>query len=562
VVGQIRHVPGVEPVATTRNYSRAGPARWRGRPESATIGANLFGADLPTNSDARRYASRRAIVSAGAEQLGNVATESREGVEVERAPKDLEIYLAGEWTTGTGDDHHELISPVTGAHIANVPIPSRGDVDRAVAAARAAQDEVRFWSAFERAALCHRIADAIEGMIEEIAHIQTLEQGKPYHAESLDDIAEANEYFVNAAEDVKRLEGRNIPTTDRNKRMFTFHRPVGVWAAITPWNFPVTIPLEYVGPGLATGNAVIVKPPLFTSWALLKLAEAFDEAGVPKGLVSILPGGAEIGEQLVTHDGIDGIGFTGSSQTGKRIISQMGVKRSIMEMSGNGPTIVTDDANVTAAAEAAVYGAYYNAGQVCCATERVIVTEAVHDEFVEQVAKAVAVVRLGDPFDRATTMGPLNNEATAAKMDRHVADARERGAEVLVGGGRASGLPTSLYYDFTVIDAVPEESLVSQEESFGPVLPILRARDDEDAVGIANRTRLGLQAAVFTSNLSKAFWYADRIRSGTVVVNDSTDFWETFQPFGGAAGTDSGWGRGLLSEFTDQQTVVIDIGNP
>jgi succinate-semialdehyde dehydrogenase/glutarate-semialdehyde dehydrogenase len=148
-----------------------------------------------------------------------------------------------------------------------------------------------------------------------------------------------------------------------------------VWAAITPWNFPVTIPLEYLGPGLATGNAVIVKPPEFTSWGLLKLAEAFDAAEVPKGLVSIIPGGAEIGDTLVSHPGVDGIGFTGSSETGRRIISRMGIKRSIMEMSGNGPTIVTEDANLDAAAELAVYGAYYNAGQVCCATERVIVVD-------------------------------------------------------------------------------------------------------------------------------------------------------------------------------------------
>ncbi len=473
----------------------------------------------------------------------------------------LKIYLAGEWTEGTGDRHHRLMSPVTGDHIADVPLASPGDIERAIAAARAAQDEYRFWSAFERAELCHRIAAAIESMVPEIARIQTLEQGKPYHAESLDDIAEANQYFLNAAEDVKRLSGENIPTTDRNKRMFTFRRPVGVWAAITPWNFPVTIPLEYLGPGLAAGNAVIVKPPEFTSWALLKLAEAFDAAGVPKGLVSIIPGGAEIGDRLVTHDGIDAVGFTGSSATGATIISRMGIKRSIMEMSGNGPTIVTSDANVPAAAAAAVYGAYYNAGQVCCATERVIVVDDVHEEFVEHTLKAAEDVRLGDPFDEATNMGPLNNEATAAKMDRHLANAADQGAAILRGGARASGYPTDLYYQFTVVDRVPEASELSHEESFGPVVPILSATDDEDAVGIANRSRLGLQAAVFTSSLSKAFWYADRIRSGTVVINDSTDFWETFQPFGGAAGTDTGWGRGSIEEFTDLQTLVIDLGN-
>jgi acyl-CoA reductase-like NAD-dependent aldehyde dehydrogenase len=472
----------------------------------------------------------------------------------------LQLYIAGEWTEGTGEAHHRLMSPATGEHIADVPLASRADVDRAVAAARDAQDEYRRWSAFERAELCARIAAAIEPLVPEIARIQTLEQGKPYHAESLDDITEANQYFLNAAEDVKRLVGEVIPTTDRNKRMFTFRRPVGVWAAITPWNFPVTIPLEYVGPGLAAGNAVIVKPPEFTPWALLELAKAFDAAGVPKGLVSIIPGGGDIGDALVTHPGIDGIGFTGSSATGKKIISRMGVKRSIMEMSGNGPTIVTDDADVGAAARAAVYGAYYNAGQVCCATERVIAVDAVHDEFVAAAMEAAKVVRLGDPFDEDTNLGPLNNEPTAAKMDRHVADAVDKGARLLAGGGRAAGFPTDLYYDFTILDDVPEESEVSREESFGPVLPILVAADDEAAIGVANRTRLGLQAAVFTRSLSRAFWYADRIRSGTVVVNDSTDFWETFQPFGGAAGTDTGWGRGAIEEFTDLQTLVIDVG--
>ncbi len=473
--------------------------------------------------------------------------------------KTLDLFIAGEWTQGTGNDHHELISPVTGEHLADVPIASVDDIDRAVSAARDAHDAMRHWSAFERADLCLRIASAIEPMVAEIARIQTLEQGKPYHAESLDDIAEANQYFYNAAEDAKRLRGEVIPTTDRNKRMFTFHRPVGVWAAITPWNFPVTIPLEYVGPGLATGNAIIVKPPIHTSWALLELAKAISEAGAPPGAVSIIPGAGAIGEQLVTHPGVDAIGFTGSSTTGRRIISQMGIKRSIMEMSGNGPTVVTDDADVAAAASAAVYGAYYNAGQVCCATERVIVVDAVHDEFVAEAIKAADVVRLGDPFDEATTMGPLNNSETAEKMDRHVEDARGRGAEVVMGGGRADGHPTDLYYEFTLIDRVPEDSAVSREESFGPVLPVLTATDDEEAAALANRTNLGLQAAVFTKSLSKAFWYADRIRSGTVVVNDSTDFWETFQPFGGAAGTDTGWGRGRIEEFTDLQTVVLDL---
>jgi acyl-CoA reductase-like NAD-dependent aldehyde dehydrogenase len=474
-------------------------------------------------------------------------------------PTDLKLFIAGEWTEGTGDDHYEVRSPVTGEHIYNVPKASQADIDQAVTAAREATEEMRHWTAFERADMCLRIYDLWQDKVEEVARILTLEQGKPFREEAIGDIEESADYFQIAAEDVKRLSGEVIPTTERNRRMFTVNRPVGVWATITPWNFPVMIPMEYVGPGLATGNAFVVKPPEFTCWALLEMAKVFEEAGVPKGAVSIIPGAGDIGEVMVTHPGVDAVGFTGSSATGAKIVSMMGLKRSIMEMSGNGPTIVTADADIDKAAEAAVYGAYYNAGQVCVATERLIVLDEVHDRFVEAALKAAEEVRLGDPFDDNTNMGPLNNEPTAAKMDRHMADAAERGAEILIGGRRASGFPTDLYYQFTIIDNVPEESAVSQEESFGPVLPILKARDDEDAIGVANRTRLGLQAAVFTNDLTKAFYYADRIRSGTVIVNDSTDTWETFQPFGGAAGTDTGWGRQRIAEFTDLQTIVFTL---
>ena len=330
---------------------------------------------------------------------------------------ELKLFIAGEWTEGTGDDHYEVKSPVTGEHIYNVPKASQDDIDRAVAAAREATHEMRHWTAFERADLCLRIYELWQDKVEEVAKILTLEQGKPFHEESLDDIEESGDYFQIAAEDVKRLAGEVIPTTERNRRMFTVHRPVGVWAAVTPWNFPVMIPMEYVGPGLATGNSVIVKPPEFTTWALLEMAKVFEEAGVPKGAVSIIPGAGDIGEALVTHDGIDAIGFTGSSATGARIVSQMGLKRSIMEMSGNGPTIVTSDADIEKAAEAAVYGTYYNAGQVCVATERLIVLDDVHDDFVAATMEAAKEVRLGDPFNESTNMGPLNNEATARKMD-------------------------------------------------------------------------------------------------------------------------------------------------
>jgi succinate-semialdehyde dehydrogenase/glutarate-semialdehyde dehydrogenase len=235
-----------------------------------------------------------------------------------------------------------------------------------------------------------------------------------------------------------------------------------------------------------------------------------------------------------------------------------------MEMSGNGPLVVCADADLDAAAQAATYGAYWNAGQVCCASERVIVDAAVHDDFLaECVAAAAAAVRLGDPFAEATTLGPLNNEPTAAKMDRHVADAMARGARLVLGGRRAAGYPTALYYEYTLIDGVTPDMLVAREESFGPILPILVGDGDDEILRLANESELGLQAAVFTRSLSRAFRYGEQLRAGSVVVNESTDYFEGAQPFGGAAGTRTGWGRvgGLaqLRDMTDLRTMIVTL---
>lgn len=475
---------------------------------------------------------------------------------------DLKLLIAGELTEGTGDEVHEVMSPVTGEHVANLPLASEQDVDRAVAAARYALRDLAEMTVFDRADLCHRIADLIMEEQEELARIQTLEQGKPYRAESLPEIEETAELFESAAEDMKRIKTDVVPTRDPNKRIFTFRRAVGVWAAITPWNFPVMIPCEYLAPGLVSGNALVCKPPENTPWTTLKLAELLVEAGVPAGAVSIIPGGRAVGERLVTHRGVDAIGFTGSSATGERIVSIAGLKRTLMEMSGNGPLIVLDDADVDAAAAAAVSGAAYSAGQVCVATERVVVLDDVHDAFVSAAANAAEGVRLGDPFDDETTMGPLNNEPTAQKMDRHLDDARERGAKVL-RGGRASGFPTDLYYEFSLVDDVPPDSLLGTEESFGPVVPVISAHDDEEALRIANADELGLSSAVWTSSLRRAFWFADRLRAGNVIVNGGTDYWDAFEPFGGGAGTRSGWGRiggeYTILDMTDLHTVIIDV---
>lgn len=460
-----------------------------------------------------------------------------------QVPMRTQLFIAGEYTDGASTQSTEVRNPATGELVASIPVPTQADLDRAVSAARAAQPEWRRLGVFARAAICHKIGDALEARIDELARLQTLEQGKPLE-ESVGDITEAAQLFHLHAEDAMRLYGETLPSTDPNMRQYTSRAPIGVFGIITPWNFPMLMFAEFVAPGLATGNALVVKPPANTPLTVLAAMEIMEEAGVPKGLVSVLPGEGDFGAALVSHPGIDAVGFIGSSATAAKIQATAGLKPLLIEASGNGPIVVLADADVERAAKAAVDGAYFCAGQVCCATERVIVHRDIHDEFVRAVLDyAKKTVVLGDPLDPKTNLGPLNNEGVAQKMDRHLADARERGFDVLMGGGRAEGMPTDLFYDFTVVDGVTTDSLLAREESFGPVLPIIVAEDDEDALRIANDDPLGLQGAVYTESLKKAFYFMEEMQVGQVIVNESNGWWDVNMPFGGAGGTATGWGR-------------------
>ncbi|MER6916366.1 aldehyde dehydrogenase family protein [Streptomyces sp. NPDC000594] len=479
-------------------------------------------------------------------------------------PERQPLFLAGEYTEGTGDGTFDVISPATGERVGVLPLPSAADLDTAVAAAHRAQRSWAGVNVWDRAAVCHRIADGIDGMREELARLQTLEQGKPL-AESVADVTEAAQLFRLHAEDAVRLGGETLLSRDSSKRMFTFHRPVGTWGIITPWNFPLLMFAEFAAPGLATGNALVVKPPAHTPLTVLRAMEALTAAALPPGLVSVLPGDGGFGDALVRHPGVHAIGFIGSSATGARIQAAAGLKRSLMECSGNGPLVVLADADVAAAARAAVDGAYPCAGQVCCATERVVVHREVHDEFVAAVLRESERVVLGDPLAPGTLLGPLNNEAVAAKMDRHLADARERGAKVLLGGGRRAGMPTDLYYEFTVVDEVPKDSLLAREESFGPVVPVITGTDEDDLLRIANDDALGLQGAVFTRSMKSAFRFVEEMAVGQVVVNETNNWWDITMPFGGAGGRGTGWGRiggkWTLLDMTDLRTGVINLSD-
>jgi acyl-CoA reductase-like NAD-dependent aldehyde dehydrogenase len=475
------------------------------------------------------------------------------------------MFIGGSWTEGRATEALEVTSPATGESLGAVPVSAPDDVDQAVRHAREGLETMDAMTVFERAQLLHRAADLMEERKEELGRELTIEQGKPLHSEGIAEIEESAENFRVAAEDVKRLTSEVLPSQDPNKRMFTFRKPNGVYAVISPWNFPFVIPSELIAPALAGGNSVVFKPAEQTPLIGMRMVELLEEAGFPPGAVSLVYGGGSTGQALVTNAGVDAIAFVGSHETGESIVRAAGLKRTLMELSGNGPQIVLDDANLEAAAALAAFGATYVSGQCCVATERVLVAESVHDDFMRALLKEAEKVVLGDPLDEKTTMGPLNNPEVAEKVERHLDDARHQGCEILVGGGRAGGFPTDLYFELTLIDGVGTETLLFRDESFGPVLPITTFRDDEEAIRLANDSHLGLQAAVFTSSLKRAFTFIDRLRVGNVVVNDTTDYWESMEPFGGASGTRTGWGRvggkwGLM-DMTDLRTAVIDFRN-
>jgi acyl-CoA reductase-like NAD-dependent aldehyde dehydrogenase len=476
----------------------------------------------------------------------------------------LQNFIGGEWVEATGEDSREIASPVTGEKLADAPNASEEDIARAAQAARKAQPRWAALTAWERAKVCHAIADLIDERKEDFARELSLEQGKPYVGEAIPDIEETAENFRIAAEDVKRLETAVIPSQDVNKRIITFRKPNGVYAGITPWNFPTLIPVELIAPGIAAGNTIVMKPSEWTPIAMANFVQIMADAGLPDGVVNVIYGDGRVGERLIQDENIDCVGFVGSHTTAEKIVRAAGLKRSLIEASGNGPVVVCADADLEAAAKGAVFGGFFCAGQVCCATERVLVDKRVHDDFLSAVIKEAEGWKLGDPFDDDTLVGPMNNEPTAQKMDTHLEDAVEKGAEIVFGGSRDLDRPTDLYYQPTVVDGVGVDTLINRDETFGPIVPLITVDSDDEALAVANDSHLGLQAAVYTRSLKRAFRYLDNLQVGNVVVNDSTDYWEAHEPFGGAAGTRTGWGRiggrYTMLDMTDLRTVVLDVG--
>ena len=474
------------------------------------------------------------------------------------------MFIGGRWQASESGAVLEATSPSTGTPIGTVPRGSRGDAQRAVASAAAAWPGWAARSAFDRAAALRRVAEAFDARREDLVQTLALDQGKPL-AEAGDEVEELIAYFEMAAAEATRMEGLLPPSVDPRKRVLVQRVPRGVVAVISPWNWPYTMPGELLAPALAYGNAVVWVPAPTTSICAVRMAECFEAADLPPGVVNLVTGlGPVVGDEIAANPGTQAVGFIGSIATGHAVARRAAGKELLLEMGGNGPLVIMEDADLERAVAATLVACFLNAGQSCTAGERILVHEDVKDDYLARLGAAVAAgVRLGDPFDGATTMGPMNNEPAAAKTQRHVDDALERGARLVAGGKRAPRLGSDLFFEPTVLDGVTGDMEIAREETFGPVVPVTAIRDEREAIDLVNRSEYGLLSAIFTGDLRRGLAFAEAVRTGWVNVNEGTNYWESHLPFGGRAGSGSGVGRvnGRFSmeRLTELKTIVISL---
>ncbi|MGN6378468.1 MAG: aldehyde dehydrogenase family protein [Gaiellales bacterium] len=462
-------------------------------------------------------------------------------------------FVNGEWVAGGGEEI-AVTNPATGESVGSVCAATPEQIDQAVAAARAAFDSWRRTPVIERVEICRRAFDICMQRSEEISELITRETGKTIRESREEMVEYTADHFRRAAEDVLRHEGKVLPSTQgrNHKKILVVQQPVGVVAAISPWNFPVDIagiPIVY---GLAFGCSTVWKPSELSPLCAEAFIDVLHDAGFPPGTVNLVHGRGDVGSALTRHSDVDSVVFTGSIATGEKVARDAGLKNRVLELGGNGPQIVMADANLDAAVDAAVMGCFYLAGQVCTAAERVLVQREVHDEFVERLVARTRELKVGDPLLDETDMGPMCHRGTLERTREHIQDAVSSGATV-VHGGESSGM----YHDPTVLTGVTPEMRIAREETFGPVAPIIAFDTLEEALDIANGTEFGLTAAVFTQSLADAWTAAEELRHGTVHINETTNYWDQMAPFGGAKS--SGAGRELAGWIADALTETKQI---
>lgn len=477
-----------------------------------------------------------------------------------RMRQEFRLYVDGTWETAPGGRTFPDVNPATGQVFARVAAGDREVCRRAVEAAARSQREWAELSPGDRASVLLRAAQVWERRQEELVRMLVTETGSVWKKARFE-VAYCSELLRHAASLAYQAGGQVVPSNIPGKLNYLVRRPVGVVSVITPWNVPYLLTLRAVGPALALGNAVVVKPSEETPLCGgLILAEVFEEAGLPQGLLNVVPcpreGVEEVGEVLVTHPAVGAVSFTGSTATGRKLAALAGrhLKRIVLELGGKNPLIVLSDADLDLAVRVACFGAFFHQGQICMATSRVLVEESVAETFTTQLVERARRLEWGDPRDPRTDIGPIINGNQLAKIEAHVEDAVAKGARVLVGGHRRDP-----FFEPTVLGDVTPAMRCYHEETFGPVVSVIPIRDAREAVRIANDSTYGLSAAVVTADAERAMALASRLQCGMVHVNDATVHDEPHIPFGGVKGSGLGRHGGLaaLEAFTEIHWISV-----
>jgi betaine-aldehyde dehydrogenase len=476
-------------------------------------------------------------------------------------------FIGGASFAPSSGQRIERNSPATGVHVANFAAGNARDVDAAVLSARTAFDDGPWprMSGIDRSRLLRAFADLMLANLEPLARIESEEVGKPirYARKDIEGGAKVVHYAAGLAAD---LHGLAYPSLKPDQTGLVLREPAGVVGAIIPWNFPAFVFCHKVPFALAAGCVVVVKPSEFTSGTALELARLATEAGIPPGVVNVVTGyGAEAGEALVNHPGIDMVSFTGSTPTGRRVMQAAvaTAKRVALELGGKGANIVFADADMDDAIDGTLFGVFHNSGQVCSAGSRLIIDETVADGFLARLKQAIGAIRIGDPADDDTDMGSLIHATALDKVAAHVNDSAADGAVVYAGGERLSGgvYQNGSFYAPTILDRLTPAAHVWREEIFGPVLTVSRFRTTDEAIALANDTGYGLANALWTRDAGKALGVSHALRSGVVWVNTTLDG-SPQMPFGGRGQSGFGreFGRAGLEEFTEIKSIFLSTG--
>ncbi|MCW8162131.1 NADP-dependent succinate-semialdehyde dehydrogenase [Stutzerimonas stutzeri] len=451
-----------------------------------------------------------------------------------------QAYIDGTWQDADGGQTIEVNNPASNEILGSVPKMGAAETRRAIEAAERALPAWRDLTAKQRSQTLRRWFELIMQNQDDLARLMTLEQGKPL-AESKGEIAYAASFIEWFAEEAKRVYGDTIPGHQADKRIIVIKQPIGVTAAITPWNFPAAMITRKAGPALAAGCTMVLKPASQTPFSALALAALAERAGIPRGVFSVVTGAAgDIGDELTRNPTVRKISFTGSTEVGAKLMAQCapGIKKVSLELGGNAPFIVFDDADLDEAVKGAMQSKYRNAGQTCVCVNRIYVQDGVYEAFAEKFQAAVAKLRVGDGLAEGTDVGPLIDAKAAAKVREHIEDAVGRGARVLTGGKAHDN--GGSYFEPTLMVDVPHDAKVAKEETFGPLAPLFRFKDEAEAIALANDTEFGLAAYFYARDLGRVFRVAEALESGMVGVNTGLISTEV-APFGGVKS--SGLGR-------------------